>query len=90
LAVQVVLPPGYNDPDRPVIVKVYYDRSTAPNGQARGLHQKFGVDKVSPPCVASGTPVFPCLESSQRISGRDIRLAWQLTSSDPKFQGFLR
>lgn len=89
--VNVRIPPGYNDSDHPVVLRIYYDRSEVILGHPRTLDQKpSGLTIVLPPCLLPPNRVLPCQAGVRTLLGGDIRIQVLLLSGDPKFQGFIR
>jgi hypothetical protein len=89
--VNVRIPPGYNDPTHPIILRVYYDASEVLLGHPRLLEQKnSGLTILLPPCLLPPNRVFPCQAGVDQRPGGDVRINALLQSGDPKFQGFIR
>jgi hypothetical protein len=99
--VNVLIPPGYNNPRKPVVLRIYYDESEVILGKPRTLKQlPSGLTLLLPPCLLPPT-VLPCQARVDPVQppadkaaigpfGSDIRITILLTSSDPKFQGIIR
>lgn len=92
-AVEVVVPPGYDDPANPIVVLLVYDATIAPveGGDLVVLMIKpeTGDDTAEPvpPCSIPRPVPGPCQQSQTRLENGDLEVALQMVSGDPMFQG---
>lgn len=93
-SVDVIVPPGYDDPSQPIRFLLVYDASVAPAGEDPRV---VWVSKPGPagmmespllPCLVPDTATpAPCLNGQERTETGDLVIEVLLVSQDPRIQG---
>ena len=93
-ALDVIVPPGYDDPASPIEVNLVYDLSVAPTAEDPRtvyMEKPIGgtpVTTVLTQCSLLGVASpSPCVDFQERIAGDDLLIRILMLSQDPKYQG---
>lgn len=93
-ALDVIVPPGYDEATAPIEVNLVYDVSVAPiNEDPRTVYAEkpIGgtlVTTVLTQCSLLGVAnPSPCVDFQQRIAGDDLLIRILMLSQDPRYQG---
>ncbi|HVM12515.1 MAG TPA: CARDB domain-containing protein [Actinomycetota bacterium] len=93
-ALDVIVPPGYDDRRSPIAVNLVYDNSVAPASEdPRTVYAEKPVGGqtttfILTPCGFSGFDgPTPCVDFQHRIAGDDLLIRILMISQDPKYQG---
>jgi uncharacterized repeat protein (TIGR01451 family) len=92
-SVDVIVPPGYDNPNNPIRFLLVYDASVAPVGEDPRLVWALKPGPVgmveSPvlPCLTPGSALpAPCVNGQSRNADGDLVIEILLVSQDPRFQ----
>ncbi|HYH28557.1 MAG TPA: hypothetical protein VEA19_07275 [Actinomycetota bacterium] len=93
-ALDVIVPPGYNDPESPIEVNLIYDASVAPVSEGnRTVYVEKPVNGIPttlvlPDCQLLGIAnPSPCVDFQVRLADGDLLIRILMLSQDPKYQG---